>query len=75
MVRSNKMKDLETFLNVSADAERTGEAEATDRLLADDFLASGPVGFMLPKTVPRSPSASGTSRARARICRCFLSPG
>ncbi|MEV4258680.1 nuclear transport factor 2 family protein [Spirillospora sp. NPDC049652] len=31
-----------------ADAERTGDVAAYDGLLAEDFLAVGPVGFVLP---------------------------
>jgi ketosteroid isomerase-like protein len=33
-----------------ADAERTGDADALEPLLADDFLLVGPLGFMLDKT-------------------------
>jgi ketosteroid isomerase-like protein len=33
-----------------ASAERTGDADALEPLLADDFLLVGPLGFMLGKT-------------------------
>jgi ketosteroid isomerase-like protein len=33
-----------------ATAERAGDADALDPLLADDFLLVGPLGFMLDKT-------------------------
>ena len=33
-----------------ANAERAGDADALDQLLADDFLLVGPLGFMLDKT-------------------------
>jgi ketosteroid isomerase-like protein len=33
-----------------ANAERAGDADALEPLLADDFLGVGPIGFMLDKT-------------------------
>ena len=33
-----------------ANAERAGDADALEQLLADDFLLVGPLGFMLDKT-------------------------
>jgi ketosteroid isomerase-like protein len=44
------MKNLDTFLATWVDAERAGDAATTERLLADDFVGIGPVGFQLPKT-------------------------
>jgi ketosteroid isomerase-like protein len=44
------MNDLETFLTTWAEAERDGDAETTERLLADDFVGIGPVGYQLSKT-------------------------
>ena len=43
------MTDLTTLLATWADAERSGDAETTDRLLTDDFVGVGPVGFQLSK--------------------------
>jgi ketosteroid isomerase-like protein len=43
------MHDLDTLLATWVDAERDGDAATTDRLLTDDFVGIGPVGFVLSK--------------------------
>ena len=40
---------IQTFLDEWSAAERAGETERIDAMLTDDFIAVGPLGFMLPK--------------------------
>ena len=42
--------DFDAFLARWLEAERTGDSETTDRLLTDDFVGIGPVGFQLSKS-------------------------
>jgi ketosteroid isomerase-like protein len=44
------MPDIDTFLSQWTTAERTGDTGALETLLASDFTAVGPLGFILPKT-------------------------
>jgi ketosteroid isomerase-like protein len=53
------MNDLATFITTCVDAERTGDAVATDGLLTDDFIGIGPIGFQLPKPAWLSRHTSG----------------
>jgi ketosteroid isomerase-like protein len=41
---------IDTLLERWTDAERRGDDNALDRLLADDFVGVGPVGFVLDRT-------------------------
>jgi hypothetical protein len=40
---------IDTLLGTWQDAERNGDREQLDRILTDDFVGIGPVGFVLPK--------------------------
>lgn len=44
------MNDYDAFLDTWATAERDGDVATTERLLTDDFVGIGPVGYALPKT-------------------------
>jgi ketosteroid isomerase-like protein len=43
------MTDLDTFLDTWTTAERDGDVAVLDRILTDDFVGVGPLGFTLPK--------------------------
>ena len=46
---STHRDDIEGFLGEWTAAERSGNAAALDKLLADDFTGVGPLGFTLSK--------------------------
>jgi ketosteroid isomerase-like protein len=50
-----------------ANAERAGDADALEQLLADDFLLVGPRGFMLDKTQYLGSRRSGDLRHESLI--------
>ena len=52
------MQATEEFLSEWAAAEQAGDTSALEMLLADGFMAIGPLGFILPKQAwpPSSPS-------------------
>jgi ketosteroid isomerase-like protein len=43
------MTEIDEFLTAWTDAERSGDSSSLERLLTDDFLGVGPLGFVLPK--------------------------
>jgi ketosteroid isomerase-like protein len=50
-----------------ANAERAGDADALEPLLADDFLLVGPLGFMLDKTQYLGSRRSGDLRHESLV--------
>jgi ketosteroid isomerase-like protein len=42
--------DIDTVLERWTDAERRGDGSSLDRLLAEDFVGVGPVGFVLDRS-------------------------
>ncbi|MGB6772275.1 MAG: nuclear transport factor 2 family protein [Candidatus Dormiibacterota bacterium] len=42
-------ENIDAFLSKWTTAERDGDAEALEALLADDFYGVGPLGFVLPR--------------------------
>ena len=44
------MDDVRTVINAWLGAERDGDAEASERLLTEDFVGIGPLGFQLTKS-------------------------
>jgi ketosteroid isomerase-like protein len=50
-----------------ANAERASDADALERLLADDFLLVGPLGFMLDKTQYLGSRRSGDLRHESLV--------
>jgi len=54
------MTDIQEFIDTWATAERDADATTTDRLLTDDFVGVGPVGFELPKTAWLQRQTSGS---------------
>ena len=50
-----------------ANAERGGDADALEPLLADDFLLVGPLGFMLDKTLYLGSRRSGDLRHESLV--------
>ena len=43
------MSDLTDAIDAWTEAERTADTATLERLLTDDFVGVGPLGFMLPK--------------------------
>jgi ketosteroid isomerase-like protein len=44
-----RVTEIDEFLTDWMDAERSGDTSSLERLLTDDFLGVGPLGFVLPK--------------------------
>jgi ketosteroid isomerase-like protein len=59
--------DIDELLTSWAESERTGDADRLDRLLADDFVGIGPVGFMLAKDAWLSRFAQGLRYDRLEL--------
>jgi len=53
------------FLAEWTESERTGNREALERLLADDFVGIGPLGFMLPRDAWLARHATGDLQYRS----------
>jgi ketosteroid isomerase-like protein len=53
---------IQAFLSDWASAEQAGDANTLDKLLADDFTAVGPLGFILPKPAWLGRHRSGDMR-------------
>jgi ketosteroid isomerase-like protein len=49
MKETEMTQSIEQFLETWKAAERAGDTDAIGSLLTDDFLAVGPLGFVLPK--------------------------
>ncbi len=54
------MQTIDEFLDVWTTAERDGDADTLDRILTDDFVGVGPLGFVLPKPAWLGRYRSGT---------------
>lgn len=59
------MHEMTTFLDEWTDAERAGDTAVLGRVLTDDFVGVGPLGFMLPKPAWLARHESGDLRYEA----------